>query len=133
MRGSLRRRNRRQHDHGPERWELRAYLGRDEKGRERHALRAFTGRGVRPRAPSQLSLAKPTGHGESQHHARRSANMRPNGSRHGTPPASSPPKRSSVIAAFPEFVDEQQVVLISLIARRRSRCSGRSPRPAYNP
>ena len=43
MRGSLRRRDRRQHSGGPERWELRVYMGRDERGRERHASRVLSG------------------------------------------------------------------------------------------
>jgi hypothetical protein len=53
MRGSLRRRDRRQNRYGPVRWELRAYLGRDEKGRERHASRAFAG----TRREAQSALA----------------------------------------------------------------------------
>ena len=44
MRGSLRRRDRRKTvASGPERWELRVYLGRDERGKEQQATRAFSG------------------------------------------------------------------------------------------
>lgn len=43
MRGSLRRRDRRQDKNGPERWELRAFLGRDEQGQQHRLSRAFTG------------------------------------------------------------------------------------------
>ena len=43
MRGSLRRRDRRQTSTGPERWELRVYLGRDDRGRERQTTCAFSG------------------------------------------------------------------------------------------
>ena len=43
MRGSLRRRSRRQIPGGPERWELRVYVGRDDLGREKQLTRAFAG------------------------------------------------------------------------------------------
>jgi integrase len=43
MRGSLRRRDRRHTSSGPERWELRVYLGRDERGREKQTTRVFAG------------------------------------------------------------------------------------------
>ena len=43
MRGSLRRRDQRQAADGPQRWELRVYLGRDKQGRVRQATRAFAG------------------------------------------------------------------------------------------
>jgi hypothetical protein len=43
MRGSLRRRDRRHDRNGPERWELRVCLGRDDAGRECRASRVFTG------------------------------------------------------------------------------------------
>ena len=44
MKGSLRRRDRRENSTaGPERWELRVFLGRDDAGRQRHAYRSFSG------------------------------------------------------------------------------------------
>ena len=43
MRGSIRRRDRRQHESGPERWELRVFLGRDDRGRQLRLYRAFSG------------------------------------------------------------------------------------------
>jgi integrase len=43
MRGSIRRRDRRKDSTGPERWELRVYIGRDERGRDKQASRSFTG------------------------------------------------------------------------------------------
>ena len=44
MKGSLRRRDRRENSNaGPERWELRVFLGRDDAGRQRHAYRSFSG------------------------------------------------------------------------------------------
>jgi hypothetical protein len=43
MRGSLRRRDRRQHVTAPERWELRVYLARDERGHKKDATKAFSG------------------------------------------------------------------------------------------
>src|SRR6202453_3855423 len=43
MRGSLRRRDRRQAIDGPQRWELRVYLGRDKNGRARQSTRSFAG------------------------------------------------------------------------------------------
>jgi integrase len=44
LRGSLRRRDRRQNANaGPDRWELRVFLGRDAAGHLKHAYRSFTG------------------------------------------------------------------------------------------
>jgi hypothetical protein len=43
MRGPLRRCTRRQPTGGPDRWELRADVGRDEQGREKQMTRAFSG------------------------------------------------------------------------------------------
>src|SRR5271169_6500149 len=44
MRGSIRRRDsRRSSADGPQRWELRVYLGRDKNGRAKQTTRAFAG------------------------------------------------------------------------------------------
>jgi integrase len=53
MRGSLRRRDRRHHNAGPERWELRVFVGRDQVGRQRHVHRSFSG--TRREAESALA------------------------------------------------------------------------------
>jgi hypothetical protein len=53
MRGSLRRRDRRHHSDGPERWELRVFVGRDEHGRQHRLYRAFSG--TRREAESALA------------------------------------------------------------------------------
>jgi integrase len=43
MRGSLRRRDQRHTPDGPQRWELRVYLGRDKSGRAKQSTRSFAG------------------------------------------------------------------------------------------
>jgi integrase len=53
MRGSLRRRDRRHQNAGPERWELRVFAGREQAGRQRQVHRSFTG--TRREAESALA------------------------------------------------------------------------------
>jgi len=43
MRGSIRRRDSRRNPDGPQRWELRVYLGRDKNGRAKQTTRVFAG------------------------------------------------------------------------------------------
>jgi hypothetical protein len=54
MRGSIRRRDsRRNAANGPQRWELRVYLGRDKNGQAKQATRAFAG----PKREAESALA----------------------------------------------------------------------------